>query len=330
MLTYYRNGVASGSVTVSAVPNNAQPLFMGGNGTIESWSGFLDDVALWNKVVPAAAIAALAANTYTPATLPTNVTFIDNGPFPVPASVQFPSTTTTPLTDDYTGTTIDIAKWEVIDQGLESTASSGITATQNNELNLSGTTSVSFWAGKSLRSVQSFSSRSTVTAEVDRVSLAGTGTAYRSSLWLWADASHYLHFSQNIGEGGWSWNANNAGGTGTLAPTGGGKNLGSLDFADAALGLARMKLVWIPSLYHGQGTIQIWRDTTLAASHSVTNWPANFKVMITGQARAAADTVTAVFDNASVTVAAPQPLQTAVIAATTHYFRNSFNFSGDP
>lgn len=249
MLTYYRNGVASGSVTVSAVPNNAQPLFMGGNGTIESWSGFLDDVALWNKVVPAAAIAALAANTYTPATLPTNVTFIDNGPFPVPASVQFPSTTTTPLTDDYTGTTIDIAKWEVIDQGLESTASSGITATQNNELNLSGTTSVSFWAGKSLRSVQSFSSRSTVTAEVDRVSLAGTGT---------------------------------------LAPTGGGKNLGSLDFADAALGLARMKLVWIPSLYHGQGTIQIWRDTTLAASHSVTNWPANFKVMITGQARAAA------------------------------------------
>lgn len=335
VLTYYRNGVVSGSVTVSAVPNNAQPIFMGGNGTAESWSGFLDDVALWNKAVPAASIAALAANTYTPATLPTNVTFIDNGPYPVPASVQFPATTTTPLTDDFTGTTIDNAKWDVIEQGLESTALSGLTATQNGALTLAGTTAVNYWAGKSLRSVQTFSTRSTVTAEVDRVSLAGTGTAYRSSLWLWADATHYLHFSQNINEGGWTWNASDAGGTGTLAPTGGGNNLGSLDFADAALGLARMKLVWIPGLYNGQGTIQIWRDTTLAATHTVTNWPSTFKVMITGQARQAtatppADTVSAVFDNASVTASTPQPLQTAVNPATTHYFRNSFNFAGDP
>lgn len=105
LLTYYRNGAASGSVTVSSVPINAQPLFMGGNGTNESWSGFLDDVALWNKAVPAAAISALAANTYTPATLPSNVTFVDNGPFPVPASVQFPpqalQTVVNPATTHY-------------------------------------------------------------------------------------------------------------------------------------------------------------------------------------------------------------------------------------
>lgn len=330
VLTCYRNGAVSGTVTVSAAPNNAQPLFMGGNGVNESWSGFLDDVAIWNKALPAASVAALAANTYNPATLPTNVTLIDNGPYPVPASVQFPVTTATPLTDDFTGTAIDTGKWEVIDQGLETTTPGGLTAAQNDQITLSGTTSFSYWAGKSLRSVQSFSSRSTVTAEVDRVSLAGTGTAYRSSLWLWAGANHYLHFSQNIGENGWTWNANDLGGTGTLNPTGGGNNLGTLDFADAATGLARMKLVWVPGGYPGQGTIQIWRDTTLAATHTVSNWPSTFKVIITGQARQAADTVTAVFDNASVTTATAQPLQTSVNQATTHYFRNTFTFSGDP
>jgi len=329
VLNYYRNGALSGSVTTGAAPNNVQPLFMGGNGVNESWSGFLDDVALWNKAVPAASIAALAANTYHPGNLPTNVTFVDNGPYPVPPSVQFPVTTATALTDSFTGPAIDTAKWEVIDQGLENTTPSGLTVTQNEQITFAGTTTVNYWAGKSLRSVQTFSTRSTITAEVDRVSLAGTGI-YRSSLWLWADANHYLHFSQNIGEGGWSYNANDLGGAGTLNATGSGNNLGTLDFADASTGLARMKLVWVPGGYPGQGTIQIWRDTTLAASHSVTNWPATMKVLLTGQARQAADTVTAVFDNASVSVSEAQPLQTLVNQATTHYFRHSFNFSGDP
>jgi hypothetical protein len=332
-LIYYRNGSVAGNVTIGSAPFNVQPLFMGGNGTEESWSGFLDDVALWNKALPAASVAALAANTHNPGNVPTIATLVDNGPWPVPPSVQFPVTTTTPLTDSFAGTTIDTAKWEVIDQGLENTTPSGLTAVQNEQITFAGTTAVNYWAGKSLRSVQTYSTRNTVTAEVDRVSLAGTGTAYRSSLWLWADANHYLHFSQNIGEGGWSYNANDLGGTGTLNPTGGGNNLGSLDFVDANAGLARMKLVWVPGAYPGQGTIQIWRDATLAGSHSVTNWPASFKVMLTGQARQAtpaADSVTAVFDNASVSVAEAQPLQTVVNQATTHYFRHGFSFSGDP
>ncbi len=336
VLTYYRNGVAGGAVTVSAAPNNAQPLFMGGNGANEPWSGVLDDVAIWNKAVPAASIAALAANTYTPATLPTNVTFVDNGPFPVPPDIHFPVTTATPLVDDFAAASVDPAKWEVIDQGLETTAISGLTATQaGGQITFSGTTAVNYWAGKSLRSVATFSNRSNVTAEVDRVSLTGTGTAYRSSLWLWADADHYLHFSQNINEGGWSWNANDVGGTGTLAPTGGGNNLGSLDFADANGGAAHMKLVWIPGAVAGQGSIQIWRDTVLAATATVTNWPSTFRVILTGQARQAtavppADTVSAVFDNASVTITTSVPLQTVVNPATTHYFRNTFTFPGDP
>ncbi len=331
VLTYFRNGAVSGSVTVSAAPANLQPLFMGGNGANESWSGFLDDVALWNKALPAAAVAALAANNYTPATLPTVAAYVDNGPYPVPPSVVFPTTTTTPLTDDFSAAAIDTGRWEVIDMGLENATVSGLSAAQSGGvLTISGTTTVNYWAGKSLRSVGSYSSRTQVTAEVDRVSFTGTGTAYRSSLWLWADAAHYLHFSQNINEGGWTWNANDTGGVGTLNPTGTGNNLGALDFADAATGAAHMKLVWIPGAYPGQGTIQMWRDSTLAASTSVSNWPSTFRVILTGQGRAAADTINLVFDNASVTVAALQPFQTEVNPATTHYFRNTFNYSGDP
>ncbi len=331
VLTYYRNGAVSGSVTVSAAPANLQPLFMGGNGASESWSGLLDDVALWNKALPAESVAALAANAYNPATLPTTATVVDNGPYPIPAEVHFPTTSTVPLSDDFSAASVDAGKWEAIDQGLESTAASGITETQSGgQITLSGTTSVNYWAGRSLRSAASFSTASTIRAEADRISLTGSGSAYRSSLWLWGDATHYLHFSQNVGENGWTWNASDAGGSGTLAPTGSGNNLGLLDFVDADTGPARMKLVWIPGSYAGQGTIQIWRDSTLAATHNATNWPATCRVLLTGQARAATDSVTAVFDNASVTVLTAQSLQTAVNPATTHYFRHAFAFSGDP
>jgi hypothetical protein len=330
-LTYYRNGSAAGTATVSDAPRNRQPLFMGGNGVNESWSGWLDDVALWSKAVPAAAVAALAAGTYTPANLPTNAQVIDNGPFPVPAAVRFPTAATQAMADEFAGDAIDGSRWEVIDQGLENTQANPLTAAvAGGQVTLAGTTTVNFWAGRTLRSVSAYATRDTVTVEVDRVSLAGTGTAWRSSLWLWADAEHYLHFSQNMNEGGWTWNASDAGGAGTSAPNGGGNNLGLLDSLDAAVGQARMKLVWVPGAYAGQGTIQIWHNATLAASHAVTSWPANFRVLLTGQARAANDTVSAVFDNAKVTVEQAVPFQTGVSAAPTHYFRHEFNFSGAP
>ncbi len=330
-LSYYRNGSLSGSVTITSTPVNPQPFFFGGNGTNESWAGWLDDVAIWNRALPVVAVSGLAAGTYTPATAPTTAGFLDNGPFPVPAAVTFPEVTATPLADDFAGASVDPAKWAVIDQGLENTAPSGVSATQaGGNVTFSGTSTVNYWAGRTLRSAEAFATTGRITAQVDRVSLAGTGTAWRSSLWLWGDADHYLHFSQNVGEGGWTWNANDVGGTGTLGPTGGGNNLGALDFADALTTQARMKLVWLPGTYPGEGTIEIWRDSVLAATHTVTNWPSTVRVLLTGQARAAGDTVTAVFDNASVTTHTAQPLQTPVAAATTHYFRHVFDFSGDP
>ena len=331
LLTYYRNGAATGTLTISEAPVNPQPFFMGGNGAAESWSGWIDDVALWERALPASAITALAANTQSPLTVHTVSSFVDNGPFPVPAAVQFPTALTTPVADDFAAPAVDVLKWEEIDQGLENTAVSGLTATQSGgQLTMGGTSTVTAWAGKSLRNTASFSTRSRVTAEVDRVSLTGVGGARRSSLWLWADASHYLHFSQNIGQSGWTWNASDTGGTGTLNAIGTGNNLTALDSFDANTGPAHLKLVWVPGTYQGRGTIEIWRDTVLAASHNVTNWPAACRMILTGQARNAGESVSAVFDNAVVTVVAPAPLQTMVRAATTHYFRNPFTYHGDP
>ncbi len=71
LLTYYRNGSASGSVTMTMPLLNPQPLYFGGDRTAENWSGRLDDVALWTRALPAASVAGLAAGTLTPMTAPT-------------------------------------------------------------------------------------------------------------------------------------------------------------------------------------------------------------------------------------------------------------------
>lgn len=69
--TYYRNGVASGSSTISQGTNNPQPLYFGGDKTAENWQGRIDDVAIWEKALPADSIAGIASATYTPLTAPT-------------------------------------------------------------------------------------------------------------------------------------------------------------------------------------------------------------------------------------------------------------------
>ncbi len=70
-MTYYRNGVAGGTLTISAQQNNAQPFYFGGDKMSENWTGKLDDVAVWTKALPATSISSLAAGTVTPLTAPT-------------------------------------------------------------------------------------------------------------------------------------------------------------------------------------------------------------------------------------------------------------------
>ncbi|HWB05851.1 MAG TPA: lamin tail domain-containing protein, partial [Verrucomicrobiales bacterium] len=337
-LSLYRNGVLVTSRTISGAPAAVQPFFIGGNRTgagttTEAWSGFIDDMALWTKAVPAQAIAGLAAGTYTPATTPTTAVTTVSIP-PRPAEIVFPTTMADVLVDSFTGPAIDTAKWTELDQGLESTGAAGYSAAiTSGQLVLSGTATSQYWYGKSLRSVAKFSSRNRQDVSVDRVLLTRGGPAtnvVRSSLWLWADANHFIHFSQNWGETGWSYNSNDVGGTGTLNPTGGGNNLALADAADNIGSAAQMRLVWIPGPLVGSGTVEMYKDGQLLGSQSVSNWPADFHVMITGQARAVGDIVSATFDNLKVTEISEVTKQTQLpLAGSPYYFRKTFTFDGD-
>lgn len=57
-LTYYRNGVESGTVEVSGAPVNRLPLFIGGQG-VENWRGLIDDVRIYTTALSEGEVTAL-------------------------------------------------------------------------------------------------------------------------------------------------------------------------------------------------------------------------------------------------------------------------------
>ena len=136
------------------------------------------------------------------------------------------------------------------------------------------------------------------------VSLTGTGSAYRSSLWIIQTGGQYLHFSQNIGEQGWTYNPT---GTGT------GTNIAAFNGLDGNQGLLEMKLVYKP-LGGSNADVEIYLGGSLGTTHSFTNWnnAVDFNVILTGQARATNDNAVAVFDNLNVI---PEPGTLALAAA---------------
>jgi hypothetical protein len=294
-MTYYRNGLASGN-NVATGSAGAPPLYFGGDADAgENWQGLMDDVAVWTDGLPTQSIAGLAGGMYDPQTAPTT------GPAGPLAAVIF--------SDDFTADAVDTAKWAVTDRGLENNAPAGYdppsTTANPDQLTLGGATSSQYWYGSSLESVPSFDSSQATVVTVDRVSLSGSGTAWRSSLWILGDDDHYLHFAQNVGENGWQYNANDAGGVGTLGPTGGGNNLVLLDPLDGDGGAHEMMVHVAPTGTAGEVNMEMYLDGDLVGVHGFSNFPAEFKVVLTGQARAGSDTVSAVFDNLSVTV--PEP-----------------------
>jgi hypothetical protein len=68
LLTYYRDGVVSGTRTITQGLNNPQPLFFGGERTDEYWAGRLDDVAIWTKALSSSQVSALTSGAATPLT----------------------------------------------------------------------------------------------------------------------------------------------------------------------------------------------------------------------------------------------------------------------
>jgi alpha-L-rhamnosidase len=232
-------------------------------------------------------------------------------PTPGPTATPTPAPTATPdpnaatsLSDNFDDNNLDTAtRWNLLDKGLESTAVSGLTASEvSAQFKVAGTTSVSYWAGKTIQSKAYFNptSANPLTVDVDRISLAGSGSAYRSSIWLWKSNTEYVHVSQNIGEGNWSYNKD--GGTGT----------GTQIWNDANTSSKHVKLI------HDGDSVHITIDGVERAAVPVA-WNSGVKIMLTGQARASGDTVTAIFDNLNASIsgaATPTPTPTATTGPT--------------
>ena len=125
---------------------------------------------------------------------------------------------------------------------------------------LGGTTNSQYWFGGSLESVSLYDATKVTEVSVDRVLISGTGSAFRSSLWILGDDTHYLHLSQNVNEGGWTWNSRDDGGQGGLNATGGGNNITPLDSLDGDLGLHNMKIRMEPTGDPGDINMMMYID----------------------------------------------------------------------
>lgn len=224
----------------------------------------------------------------------------------------------TSLTDSFTGTSIDPTKWNAIDKGLESTGPAGYNAPSESAggLSLGGTTNNSYWYGSSLESVNTFSITQPTTVSVDRVSLSGSGSAFRSSLWIiGSDGNDYIQFAQDHSESGWEINAlgsptqsgNTAGDTTSAdTPTNSGESIAAFNAALNDLGSHTMELQFTP-IAGNEVSIQPFLDGIAGPIYTFSDWTSpDFNVVLTGQARANDDTVDAVFENFSAAVV-PEP-----------------------
>lgn len=283
-LTYFRDGRFAGASTFTFGTIPANPIYLGGDKTQESWQGRLDDVALWDSAVPAASVARMALTGAKP------------------NQVRASYTGNTVFSDDFSG---DLSKWNQTNRGLENNAPAGYNAPQvsGGTVTLSGTTNNQYWYGSSLESIDTFGSTVETLVSVDRVSLSGVatpGSAYRSSLWIYGDAGHYLHFSQNVGEGGWTYNFNDVGGLGSASATGIGINIPALNGLDNDQGFHTMSIEMVPTGQPGDVLMYLLLDGNVYADQLFTNFPDTFQVILTGQGRATGDSVSATFDNAVV------------------------------
>jgi hypothetical protein len=212
------------------------------------------------------------------------------------------------ITDPLTGSSINPATWTAVNQGLEFTGPAGYNAPVESPsgLSLSGTTNHSFWAGSSLETVNSLSTNYAATVSVDRLSLSGSGSAYRSSLWLVAANGDYIHFAQDVGESNWQINTSGAE-AGSPPAQGTGTSIAAFNTpALNTLGSHEMSLVVTPE----GGTkvsIEPILDGVGGPSYIFDDFSTSFQAMLTGQARASGDTVNAVFENFSAVSAVPEP-----------------------
>jgi hypothetical protein len=100
-----------------------------------------------------------------------------------------------------------------------------------------------------------------------------------------------------------------------LNPTGSGNDIPELNgLIDTDLGSHVMKIEIIPTGLLGSVNMFMYLDGSLVAGRGFTNFPADFTIILTGQARTGGDTVSAVFDNLLVQQV-PEPTTVAFVFA---------------
>ncbi|MDO4583092.1 MAG: DUF1559 domain-containing protein [Planctomycetia bacterium] len=287
-MAVYVNGkpYAEGKVSLNL---SAMPFCFGGdsvNNTNEDWQGKLSNVTVYNTALSAGEVRHLANQART--TILTNQD--------VPGFRVW---------EDFSSPEIDSAKWTVKNFGTGSSSAGGLPNTnvsniaasvQDGELTLSGSVTANYWQGKTLESTEVFdASQQEITVTVDRVSLSATGTAGRSSLWFYnaeGDDGHFVQLSQNTyqNQSTRSWELNYYTDTENYQENVGWRSAADADKTDYGYHQMTMK-------HDGE---KVWTYIDGQLQNVVEVDFQTFRLLLTGQARAAGDTVNAVFDNVSI------------------------------
>ncbi|MCI0534970.1 MAG: hypothetical protein L0Z50_07065, partial [Verrucomicrobiales bacterium] len=170
-------------------------------------------------------------------------------------SVEVVACPKTLLTDDFSGTAFDTAKWTVDSTPFDSgTATAESAATiANGQARLDVTAESSLWPGFAIYTAQSYAASQTtpLTFEIDRAKLefvltTGTGSEQRTGIWVKNAAGNSVFFNDYVAHDGrnFGWRYNKVTGQADDDATGGGVNIASFDggnFDDR--GQHRLKMV---------------------------------------------------------------------------------------
>ncbi len=269
-LQYYRDAVAGASAP-APYATKSQPLYFGGDKYTERYNTLLDEVAIYDHALSATQVQALMGGNF---------------------RASDTAGETQLMVEAFNGTDVHAGRWNVINRGLESTADGGYDPPNvaGGTVTLGGTyTETSgHWRGKTLESVDTFDvpDGGELKFEVDRVSLSGSGNAWRSSMWMYADSSHFVHYAQDVGETNWQYNAGNNN------PVGGGVRLTRADGVTDG-GSHKMTMV------NDGAFVKMFLDGKWLGSQAA-NFDQGISMMLTGQAWGPTNTVAAEFDNAKV------------------------------
>lgn len=194
------------------------------------------------------------------------------------------------LQDDFSGASYDTTKWTVNNQGFETGTGSMTITTTGGTLKVSGGLSEQYWGGISLKTVSPFLATKDMPLvfEMDRVSIARTGTAARSGVFITtADRSRFVWFGHNFGEAA-AWGVNVNPGN----PTGGGTGIPAFSAMNNG-GAHHMRAVADGS------TVKVYLDGVYGGSFP---FPVSTGIYfeVGTYARAMGDTVNAVYDNVKI------------------------------